>query len=87
MKKLSIFASVSAALVCAAVPASFNWSPANVTLFSLDTAEAKVGRPLTATSVVGLAGESIGANTAARQQELRLELPPLEKRALSACCK
>jgi hypothetical protein len=39
MKKLSIFASVSAALVCAAVPASFNWSPANVTLFSLDTAE------------------------------------------------
>ena len=54
MKKLSIFASVSAALVCAAVPASFNWSPANVTLFSLDTAEAKVGRPLTATSVAGV---------------------------------
>ena len=44
MKKLSIFAS---ALVCGAVPASFNWSPANVRLFSLDTAEAKVGRPLT----------------------------------------
>ena len=54
MKKLSIFASVSAALVCAAVPASFNWSLANVTLFSLDTAEAKVGRPLTATSVAGV---------------------------------
>ena len=48
-----------------------------MTLFSLDTAEAKVRRPLTATSVVGLAGESIGANTAARQQELRLELPLL----------
>ena len=31
MKKLSLFASVSAALVCAAVPASLNWSPANVT--------------------------------------------------------
>jgi hypothetical protein len=54
MKKLSIFASVSAALVCAAVPASFNWSSANVILFSLDTAEAKVGRPLTATSVAGV---------------------------------
>ena len=54
MKKLSMFASVSAALVCAAVPASFNWSPANVTLFSLDTAEAKVVRPLTATSVAGV---------------------------------
>jgi hypothetical protein len=52
MKKLSLFAiSVSGALVCAAVPASFNWSP---TTFSLDTAEARVGRPLTATSVAGV---------------------------------
>jgi hypothetical protein len=54
MKKLSLFACVSAALVCAAVPASFNWSPGNVTLLSLDTAEARVGRPLTATSVAGV---------------------------------
>src|SRR5258705_12988055 len=54
MKKLSLFASVSAALVCAAVPASLNWSPGNVTLFSLDTAEARVRRPLTATSVAGV---------------------------------
>ena len=54
MKKLSLFASVGAALVCAAVPASFNWSPSNMTLFSLDTAEARVGRPLTATSVAGV---------------------------------
>jgi hypothetical protein len=54
MKKLSLFASVSAAVVCAAVPVSFNWSPANVTLLSLDTAEARVGRPLTATSVAGV---------------------------------
>jgi hypothetical protein len=50
MKKLSLFAvSASAALVCAAVP--FNLSPAK---FSLDTAEARVGRPLTATSVAGV---------------------------------
>ena len=28
--------------------------------------------------MLGLAGESIGANTAARQRELRLELPLLE---------
>ena len=48
MKKLSLFASVSAALACAAVPVSFNnWSSANV-------AEARVGRPLTATSVAGV---------------------------------
>ena len=52
MKKLSVFAlSASTALVCAAVPASFSWSPAK---FSLDTAEARVGRPLTATSVAGV---------------------------------
>jgi hypothetical protein len=54
MKKLSLFASVSAALACAAVPASLNWSPGNVTLLSLDTAAARVGRPLTATSVAGV---------------------------------
>src|SRR5215831_285758 len=54
MKKLSLFACVSAALVCAAVPSSFNWSPANVTLFSLHAAEARVGRPLTAMSVAGV---------------------------------
>jgi hypothetical protein len=52
MKKLSLFAvSIGGALVCAAVPASFNWSSAK---FSLDTAEARVGRPLTATSVAGV---------------------------------
>ena len=55
MNKLSQFAvSVSAALVCAAIPASFRSSPANTTLFSLNTAEARVGRPLTATSVAGV---------------------------------
>src|SRR3954454_2425137 len=55
MKKLSQFTvAVSAALVCAAVPASFNWSPTNTTSFSLDMAEARVGRPLTATSVAGV---------------------------------
>lgn len=54
MKKLSLFTSLSAALVCAAVPGSFNWSGASLTLFSPDTAEAEVGRPLTATSVAGV---------------------------------
>jgi hypothetical protein len=54
MKKLSIFASIGAALLCVAVPASFNWSPGNVTLFSLDRAEARLGRPLTPMSVAGV---------------------------------
>ncbi len=53
MKK-NLFASVSTALVCAAVPASIHWSPATLTLFSPDRAEAEVGRPLTATSVAGV---------------------------------
>jgi hypothetical protein len=53
MRKLSLFAvSASAALVCAAVPGSFNWSSAK--MISVDTAEARVGRPLTATSVAGV---------------------------------
>ena len=52
MQKLSLFAvSVGGALVCAAMPASFDGSSAK---FSLDTAEARVGRPLTATSVAGV---------------------------------
>jgi hypothetical protein len=55
MKKLSKFAAaVSAALVCTAVPSSLKWSPANTPSLSLDTAEARVGRPLTATSVAGV---------------------------------
>jgi hypothetical protein len=55
MTRLSLLAvSVGAALIGAAVPASFHWSPANGTLLSLDTAEARVGRPLTATSVAGV---------------------------------
>jgi hypothetical protein len=55
MKKLGLSAvSVSAALVCAAVPLSFHWSPANAPSISVDQAEARVGRPLTATSVAGV---------------------------------
>ena len=54
MKNLRLFASISAALVCGAVPVSFNWSPANVTPISVDTAEARIGRPLTPMSVAGV---------------------------------
>jgi hypothetical protein len=55
MRTLSLFAvSVGAALVCAAVPASINWSPASETLLSMDTAQARVGRPLTPGSVAGV---------------------------------
>jgi hypothetical protein len=54
MKKLSLLSSISVALVCAAAPASFNWSSANVTPISVDRAEARIGRPLTPMSVAGV---------------------------------
>ena len=54
MKKLSLLSSISLALVCAAVPASVNWSSANVTPISVDRAEARIGRPLTPMSVAGV---------------------------------
>lgn len=55
MKKLSLLAvSASAALICAAVPLSCHWSPATAPSVSVDRAEARVGRPLTATSVAGV---------------------------------
>jgi hypothetical protein len=44
-------------LVLAAIPASIKLSPANVTslsLLSLDTADARIGRPLTPLSVAGV---------------------------------
>jgi hypothetical protein len=56
MKKLSPLAiSLSAALAGIAVPVSFHWSPATGPLLSLDTAQAVIGRPLTAGSVAGVA--------------------------------
>lgn len=56
MNKLSLL-SAGAGLALAALPVSFNWSPANVkslSILSLDTAEARVGRPLTPVSVAGV---------------------------------
>jgi hypothetical protein len=56
MNKLSLL-SVGAGLAFAALPVSFNWSPANVqslSLLSLETAEARVGQPLTPGSVAGV---------------------------------
>ena len=71
MKKLSLLAvSASAALICAAVPLSCHWSPATAPSVSVDRAEASPSRQR---ALLGLAGEQIGARTAARQRELRLE--------------
>ena len=53
MKKLSIVGILVGAAFLSAAPFSLQWSQKNVAL-SLDSADARVGRPLTATSVAGV---------------------------------
>jgi hypothetical protein len=53
MKKLSVLGIVGGAALLAAVPLSPKFSQQNVTL-SLDSAEARIGRPLTPLSVAGV---------------------------------
>jgi len=53
MKKLSVLGIITGAMLLTAAPLSFQWSQKTVSL-SLDSAEARVGRPLTATSVAGV---------------------------------
>ena len=54
MKKLSLLGvTVGAALLCAA-PFSLHWSQGNNLSLSLDSAEARLGRPLTPMSVAGV---------------------------------
>jgi hypothetical protein len=53
MKKLSMPGIIVGAALLTATPFSLQWSQKNVAL-SLDSADARVGRPLTATSVAGV---------------------------------
>jgi hypothetical protein len=53
MKKLSMLGIIVGAALLSAAPFSLQLSQKNVAL-SLDSADAKVGRPLTATSVAGV---------------------------------
>jgi hypothetical protein len=53
MKKLSIVGILVGAALLTATPLSLQWSQKTVVL-SLDSADARVGRPLTATSVAGV---------------------------------
>ena len=54
MKKLSMLAIIGGAALFAAVPVSLQWSLEKNVALSLDSADARVGRPLTATSVAGV---------------------------------
>jgi hypothetical protein len=53
MKKLRVFGIIGGAALLAAAPFSLQWSQRTVTL-SLDSADARVGRPLTPLSVAGV---------------------------------
>ena len=53
MNKLSVLGIIVGAALLSAAPFSLQWSQKNVEL-SLDSADARVGRPLTATSVAGV---------------------------------
>ena len=55
MKKSSIIAClIGASLICAA-PVSVQWSPKKTLVLSVDSASARIGRPLTPGSVAGVA--------------------------------
>jgi hypothetical protein len=54
MKKLSVLAIIVGGALLAAAPFSFQWSPEKNVVLSLDRADARVGRPATATSVAGV---------------------------------
>jgi hypothetical protein len=53
MKKLSMIGIIGGAALLTAAPFSLQWSQRNLAL-SLDSADARIGRPLTATSVAGV---------------------------------
>jgi len=54
MKKLSMLGIVVGATLLSAAPVSLQWSHEKNVALSLDRADARVGRPLTATSVAGV---------------------------------
>ena len=53
MKKLSVLGIIGGAALLTAAPVSLQWTQKNVAL-SLDSAEARIGRPGTALSVAGV---------------------------------
>jgi hypothetical protein len=54
MKKLTLLGITLGAALLAAAPVSVQWSPAKTLSLSLNTADARVGRPLTPGSVAGV---------------------------------
>jgi hypothetical protein len=55
MKKSSIVPCLLGAAILSAAPVSLQWSPVKALSLSVDSASARVGRPLTPVSVAGVA--------------------------------
>jgi hypothetical protein len=54
MKSLNALGMIAAAMLFCAAPLSLHWSPAKSLSLSVDTADARIGRPLTPGSVAGV---------------------------------
>jgi hypothetical protein len=54
MKRSSALGIIAATALCCAAPLSLHWSQANTPSLSVDTAEARIGHPLTPGSVAGV---------------------------------
>ena len=62
MKKLSAMACVLGAALMCAVPVSIQWSPQKTPSLSVDSAIARIGRPLTPLSGAGVARRTVRRN-------------------------
>ena len=54
MKRLTVACTALAASMLCATPVSLHWSPTPTPSLAVDSADARIGRPLTATSVAGV---------------------------------
>jgi hypothetical protein len=54
MKRLTVACTALAASMLCATPVSLHWSPTTTPSLVVDSADARIGRPLTATSVAGV---------------------------------
>jgi len=54
MKRLTVACTALAASMLCATPVSLHWSPTTTPSVTVDSADARIGRPLTATSVAGV---------------------------------
>jgi hypothetical protein len=62
MRKSSALACVLGAAFICVVPVSMHWSPEKALSLSVDSASARVGRPLTPVSVAGVARRTVRRN-------------------------